>query len=220
MNISKLLYFLLFFGLTTPLLATEQEETITTQETSITKTSEESDDQNYQDELEKCKELKVKILGNRFDPKRVAVVAPLFIIDLAAVFTLTLKGTKNGMSLPIAVCCGLAYGLCNKKLYEMMLKKYECVPGTADLGVIGIPLYALFNKSVVCSNVKKILANYDSEEIPSCLKKQFDALAEEYQANNGILTMTNNELLEFIIEIVLPELNKFINPQVAEEATN
>lgn len=208
----------LLFG--TPIFATSETETPETKIIIDENDSEEAEDTNYESEIEKCKNLKNKILGNKFDAKRIALVTSLGAVNLATVMAFFVATKLNiDTDLFKFLLFFSAYGITTKIMYEKLLKKYECTEQIRNIGLL-LPLYALFNKSVVCSNLKNILANYNEEEIPTCLKKQFDALAEEYQTNNDSLTMTNNELLELIMDIILPELNKILNPQTPETSQN
>ena len=164
-------------------------------------------------ELEKCEALKTKLLGANFNLKRMAattiITAPLSLI----LIKLLMKAVP--LNLRYLIYYSLYLGA-SRILFDKFLKKYECnrFPITFS-GPIGISLYALFNRFTFCANLDKILANYDADEIPTCIKNEFDALAEVYKANDGTIEMNMSDKIEFI-EMTLDQLNQIIAPKTEE----
>lgn len=162
-------------------------------------------------EFEKCKKLEVLLLGNRFDAKRVAAFLTSNSIGLVCEVTFTFLNQSKSLSLLFNTYQLLSIPL-RFLIHYKLLKQYK-VNGIPTSMFVGGPMgeltYALFNKLMLNSAFEKLLQNHDPKAIPTCIKEQLDALAEQYKNNN----LTKYEIHEAAHEILV-QLNEIMNGKI------
>ena len=166
-------------------------------------------------EIRKCKELETLLLGNRFDIKRIAAYLGSNVIGFFAAKAIANK-IPQGMGTAYGLLCLLAAITTHYKL----LKQYKvsgfptstlCVPCS---GLYGLPVYAACNYLLLDLQLKNLAQNYDSDEMPECVKAEMDAFVEQYLDEENEADMNMSERVAFSKDI-LKQIKEEINGKKA-----